>query len=213
MDTEGCELGPFASAPDALALAAVERAERHGTEEVWIVLVAEHLGFKRSAHTTRRLRPQLECLRIAGELESTERLGRECWTLTDAGRERLASARRDGAVGDLPESPQHRRWRHARAQAAERIDDFRNLVFDAVDAADKVVPWAKPTGSEKWFELGERLRWSLWLVGSATYCLEEWEEPDDARADDVDDDPGFGPGRRSVSAWEECESRARGDLP
>jgi hypothetical protein len=115
-------------------------------------------------------------------------------------------------VGELPESPQHRRWRHARAQAGERIDDFRVLVFDAMHAADKVVPWAKPTGSEKWFELGGRLRWSLWLVGSAIYCLEEWEEADDAHAD-VDDDPGVGPGRRSVSAWRECESRARGYLP
>lgn len=212
MDTEGCELGPFAETPDALALAAVERAARHGTEEVWIVLVSEHLGFERAAHTTRRLRRQLERLRVAGSLRSVERHGRECWVLTDAGCKRLASARQDGAVGDLPESPQHRRWRHARAQAGERIDDFRDLVFDAVDAADEVVPWAKQTRSEKWFELAERLRWSLWLVGSATYCLEEWEEPDDARAD-LDEDPGPGPGRRSVSAWEECESRARGDLP
>jgi DNA-binding transcriptional regulator PaaX len=132
MDTEGCELGPFAPASDALALAAVERAERHGTEKVWIVLVAEHLGFKRSAHTTRCLRPQLERLRIAGELESVERLGRECWTLTDAGRERLTSARRDGAVDELPESPQHRRWRHAHMHAAEWIDHFRDLAFDAL---------------------------------------------------------------------------------
>jgi hypothetical protein len=40
--------------------------------------------------------------------------------------------------------------------------------------------------SDRWFELARRLRGACWSLGSATYCLYEWAEPDDARAD-IDD--------------------------
>ena len=75
-------------------------------------------------------------------------------------------------------------------------------------------------GSDVWFELAERLRASARSLGSATYCLHEWAEPDDERPD-IDDhsDPGdasLAPaerrrrelrriGRRNTHLWAELE--------
>ena len=118
MATEDRELGPFKPAPDTLILAAIERAICHGAPDVWIVVVGEHLGFERTAHNTRRLRRQLEHLGAKHRwTASSERYGREYWSLTPAGRRHLSAARKAGRVGELPESPQHREWRHARVEA------------------------------------------------------------------------------------------------
>jgi hypothetical protein len=67
----------------------------------------------------------LEVLRNAGALSCWRRRGLIVWGLTTAGRQRLAEARRAGKVGELPESPQHREWRLARAAAGKRLDGFR----------------------------------------------------------------------------------------
>ncbi|HEX5853923.1 MAG TPA: hypothetical protein VFY36_12630, partial [Solirubrobacteraceae bacterium] len=40
-----------------------------------------------------------------------------------------------------------------------------------------------PAHSDAVFELGERLRQGCWRLASASYCLREWREPEDARAD------------------------------
>jgi hypothetical protein len=45
--------------------------------------------------------------------------------LTSTGRTRLARARRSGEALQLPEAPQHRRSREARAEAARQIDAVR----------------------------------------------------------------------------------------
>ncbi len=209
MDAEGCELGPFTPVSDALILAAVQRAQRHGPKQVARWRIAEHLGFVHSSATTRRLRPQLESLREAGSLERTRKHGRYQWTLTPKGRRRLAAARRAGRVGELPESPQHRRWRHAREEAEQRIDDFRTLTYQTLDAAEAVAEPAEGPGSETWFAMGDRLAAIFWLMGSATYCLVEWAEPDDARADSDDPPPGRR-GRRGTPDWPGYEKRARG---
>lgn len=50
MDAEGQDLGPHKPVSDALILAAIERAICHGTEQAWIAVVGEHLGFQWSAH-------------------------------------------------------------------------------------------------------------------------------------------------------------------
>ena len=90
----------------------------------------------------------------------------------------------------LPESPQHRVWRHARALAAERIDavleQASGVLEEATDALD-----SERVRSDAWFALAERLQSSCWQLGSVTYCLSEWPEPDDA-SPDVDDrtEPG-----------------------
>lgn len=44
----------------------------------------------------------------------------------------------------------------------------------------------QPGRSDAWFSIAERLQAACWRVGSATHCLREWREPDDARVD-VDD--------------------------
>jgi hypothetical protein len=40
--------------------------------------------------------------------------------------------------------------------------------------------------SDGWFDMADRLRKVAWRLGSATYCLLQWSEPTDNRAD-IDD--------------------------
>jgi hypothetical protein len=213
MNTEGLEPGPYEPVPDDLILAAIERAIRHGDgKDVWVVGVEEHLGFERTPHNTRRLREQLNRLRAQPELlVCEERLGREYWRLGPTGESHLAKARATGRVGELPESPQHRRWRVAQAAATERIEAFRLLLNRVVDEtasaeADALTP------SAAWFALGRRLSAATWLVGSATYCRDEWVEPSD---DCNDSEPNHysSPSRRAVWTWDGQEAIAKGDTP
>ena len=165
-------------------------------------MVGEHLGFERSRHTTRRLRPHLERLRIAGALTSTKRLGREYWTLTPGGRCELERLRNEGRIGGLPESPQHRIWRYSRSAADKRFDEFRELALEAWEDAEEILTTLeRPRTSDEIFNLGQRLWWSCWRLGSAIYCRQEWAEPDDLILDE-DENPGPGPGRRSLVAWD-----------
>jgi len=76
-------------------------------------------------------------------------------------------------------------------------------------------------GSDAWFELAERLHRAARRLGSATYCLHEWMEPDDDRAD-IDDhvSPADSPlnprerqqrearraGRRNIRLWSDADS-------
>lgn len=55
-------------------------------------------------------------------------------------------------------------------------------VFGAVFGCDHEL------GAENhgWFEMANRLRTAAWRLGSATYCLWQWSEPTDDRAD-IDD--------------------------
>ena len=121
MATEGQELGPFTPVP-------------------------RRAGLGRDPASAAP--PQLESLRVAGSLERTRKHGQYQWTLTPRGRRRLAAARRAGRVGELPDSPQHRRWRHAREEAERRIDDFRTLIYQTLDAAEAIAEPADGPGSE-----------------------------------------------------------------
>jgi hypothetical protein len=182
------ELRRFKPVPDAVVLAAVARAERHRQREhegVMMSDVAAHLGFLHRPWTTRSLRPQLDALASAGLLVRSRRNGIPVLVLTSNGRRRLARARQGGETVDLGEAPQHRDWRHARVAASERIDRFREEVRQTLDEARWVLD-AERADSDAWFDLGERLQHQCRQVGSATYCLREWVEPDDASAD-VDD--------------------------
>jgi len=68
--------------------------------------------------------------------------------------------------------------------------------------------------ADSWFGLGRRLAAAFWLVGSATYCRDEWPQPSD---DCIDTDPdthhsGGEPeqeGRRLLGALAEDEYRNR----
>jgi hypothetical protein len=182
------ELARFEPVSDGLVLAAVERAERHREREregVMMSDIAEHLGFVHGSWTTRRLRPQLDALIAEGSLAQSRRHGVLVWERTDDGRGRLERMRRAGEVEEMPEAPQHRAWRHARAAAGERIDGFRAQARQALEEAVRLLD-AEDVPSDAWFGVAERLQAACWRVGSATHCLREWREPDDARPD-VDD--------------------------
>jgi hypothetical protein len=202
---------------DVLVLAAVDRAVRHSREgiprsvPVWAVY--EHAGVSRRSRAARRVRAQLAAMDGSG-LQRSRRSGLETWELTHAGKRRLSRLRAKGRLPELPESPQHRSWREARALAEERIDGFRFAVLDAVEHAHELlkVPVPAPMGidasggvfgspSDAWFEMGETLANASKRLASASYCLWEWPEPDDAWAD-VDDrsdpcDKAFDPEQRA----------------
>jgi hypothetical protein len=98
----------------------------------------------------------------------------------------------------LPESPQHRHWREARAAAERRIAGLRDDLRAAL-AEGGILLADDGTDSEAWFVFGERFAEACKRLGSATYCLREWAEPSDDAAD-VDDDRR--PGRRSTYSWD-----------
>ncbi len=187
-DRDG-ELRRFEPVSDEMVLVAVERAERHRErqdEGVMMSDIAEHLGFVHGSWTTRRLRPQIDALIAAGLLVRSRRHGVVVWGLTSSGRRRVEQT--SGSVV-LPESPQHRVWRHARALAAERIDavseQASGVLAEAMDALD-----SEGVRSDAWFALAKRLQSACWQLGSVTYCLSEWPEPDDATPDIDRTEPG-----------------------
>lgn len=204
------ELSPYRPVTDGFILAALERAALHEQEEeVLTSVLMEHLGFEWAPATNRLFFSRLEELRQAGLLTSKERRGEPFWSLTSVGRERLATEREAGEVGELPESPQHRAWRHARVEAALRLERFKTNLAEAWEATeDHFTRYHQPTSAE-WFALSERLRFAAWRVGSATHCLHEWVEPADERPD-VDEAPGLSPGRRAVSAWDQTSTKLGG---
>jgi hypothetical protein len=191
MNIEPHELAPYkqeAPVPDLLILAAVERAVRHHpTVVVTHATIAEHLGFERTGATTRKLQPQLEALLGDGALQRRSPGSglKDVWWLTARGRGRLAAARRRCGLPALPESPQHRIWRHARAQASARITEFCEATVDVVEEAEDVATCAAslPTPSPSLRDLADRLHSQFRRLATATYCLHEWPEPDDACRD------------------------------
>lgn len=178
--------------PDLLLLAAIERAERHDSSDepgapVWAIY--NHLAIPRRSGA-RRVGRQLAALQEAGALERRDHRGVQVWQLTTAGRRRLARGRRAGEVGELPESPQHALWWAARTLAGQEIERFREQLQESITAAAGLLEAGRDVSSDEWFEIAERLQRAAWRVGSASYCLYEWEEPDDATVDVEDcDDP------------------------
>jgi len=85
---------------------------------------------------------------------------------------------------ELPESPQHQAWRAARALAEWEIEQFRSAMADVLTEATALLDGSG--SSDGWFEMADRLRKAAWRLGSATYCLLQWSEPTDDRAD-IDD--------------------------
>ncbi len=221
--------------PVVLVLAAVDRAERHRVPTVdppgvpvWSVL--EHLGTPRRSRRAREVRGRLDELVAAGSLERSHRHGVTVWSVTRAGRRRLSRARRAGRLEVLPESPQHRAWRDAQKLAGERVEGFRLDVLEELEhagelldaemavAAGRVAPEVLGGSlSDAWLEMAERLERACRRLGSASYCLWDWREPEDTRAD-VDDhrDPRDGVfdrkqrerrvarrhGRRNTALWD-----------
>jgi ribosome-binding protein aMBF1 (putative translation factor) len=182
---------------DLATLAAVERAVRHRPvgrpRAVPLWEIYEHLGVSSRSRAGRCLRAQLAVLDGSG-VSRGKRRGVETWELTRAGRRRLSRARAKGRLPELPESPQHRAWREAHALAEQRIEGFWAALLNDVERAHDLLGSPRVPGrppSDVWFELAERLHQEGRRLASATYCLSEWQEPDDARADiDHHTDPG-----------------------
>lgn len=215
---------PADAIPDALILAAIDRAERHRGGDyagvpVWAI--TEHLGIARRSAAARHIRSRLAALEEAGQLECSRRHGVPVWALTRGGRQRVRRAHRGSNVPQLPESPQHRAWRDARTLSAQEIERFRQALRASVDEAARMLDERPAVSSDEWFELSERLRRVARRVGSASYCLYEWIEPQDERADIDDrrhpDDDKLAPserarragrrvGRRNVRLWQDNDT-------
>jgi hypothetical protein len=208
-----------APASDEQVLAAVERAGRHRagpSRAVAMWMILDHLSAPRRSREARNVRSRLRALHAAGLLELSRRHGVATWELTRAGIERLG--RVDRALARLPESPQHRAWRNARTVAAQEIGRLRASLGERLAHATLLLDAEAPPSSDDWFELAADLQRVCRSVGAASYCLREWIEPDDARADvDEQSAPGdeqLGPpararrralraGRRNVRLWDD----------
>jgi hypothetical protein len=167
-------------------LAAIDRARRHQRNQnsagVLRATIKDHLGLSRDGGSTVRLRPTWDALHDAGEIEYTHRHGLELWALTRRGVQRLARARQAGSIAPLPEAPQHRYWREARQLAGEQMERLRAELRDYLATASALLE-QMPHDSEPWHELAPRLQARCLDLSSATHCLYEWPEPDDAVAD------------------------------
>jgi DNA-binding PadR family transcriptional regulator len=147
----------------------------------WEVL--EHLAVRTRTSNAGQVRGALTALHEAGSVETFRVLGVQTWALTPKGKRRLTRVRH---VADLlPESPQHQAWRRARTAAGEAIGGFREALLATLAEATAALD-APDVPSDEWFALQHRLERDADRLGAATYCLYEWDEPDDARAD-VDD--------------------------
>jgi hypothetical protein len=184
-----------------LVLAAIDRAYRHRSNSsnhgALLVDVKEHLGLPRSGSATLRLRPTWQTLQTLGLIEQPRQSNRVLWRLTSAGHKRLTAARKTSDL-TLPEAPQHRRWRYPHTEAGKRIEEFRADLSLLLAQATHLVNAELPATSDEWYEIGAQLHTAVRRIGSATYCLGEWPEPDDATADKAPDGQVE---RRNHQAW------------
>jgi hypothetical protein len=203
---------------DGLILAALSRAALHGRAHrttASMPTLLEHLAIPRRSRKARAVRARVEELERTGELTRSKVYGITVWALTPAGSKHLRAAAAAGLPA-LPEAPQHAAWRRARAAAGEELDGFAaRLSAELAEAqamlaaleADERAP-----DSDRWMLMGQRLLTDCRRLGSAWYCLREWQEPNDARADrDEESGPdGDAPsprlislrsGRRNIGLW------------
>jgi DNA-binding MarR family transcriptional regulator len=193
MAISASELGPTRPVSETEVLAATARAEllRIGRRKgPYISDIANHLGWRYSGAATVRLRPHLTRLVAAGDLASVEpprykRRG-QIWTTTAEGRGRLASAE----PVDLPESPQHRRWRQDRDVAAWALDGVRPRAAAVMDEAYQLLAdqeGQRPLTDSDVYRLIRRFEARFKALALAIRMCERWPEPSDAAADDAPD--------------------------
>jgi DNA-binding PadR family transcriptional regulator len=187
--------------PADLILAAIERAQlHHGTGRPGVLFrhIVEHLGLTPGAWITRQVRPAVERLAADGLTESSRSKGHVYWALTASGRKRLGRVRRTGRLPALPESPQHRHWREGRETAVGQIAALREDLRHKLETAMAKLDADQDAKSDEIIADGAQLREAYWRLGAATYCLREWAEPNDGRADSED---YVRRGRRNLGAW------------
>ena len=190
--------------PAELVLAAIDRAHRHRRNReiagVSVATIKEHLGLAHNGATTIRLRPVWQQLEAEQLVEQFRKGSSVRWQLTRKGQLRLAASHDAHALYELPESPQHARWREAQAAAGERIAEFRHDLRGLLDEAAALLEAGGQPPSGEWYELGTRLKEACTRLGSASYCLNEWAEPNDTTAD-IDRPPYGQGGRRETHSW------------
>jgi hypothetical protein len=163
-------------------LAALDRAARHRYQYDGLMPLREilsHLDIPSRSAGVRPVRNHLATLVEAGQVEVSKVRSTVRWSITPAGLQRL-----QGINAPLPESPQHREWRIAREIAGQEVHRLRAALADSVLAATRALN--EDVSSNRWFSLSEELQRTAWQFASTTYCLEEWEEPDDAVNASVD---------------------------
>jgi len=203
---------PIPAEPPApeLLLGAIDRADRHrrNTDNpgASVANIKEHLGLPHNGATTIRLRPIWQNLEADGLIEQTRHRSHAYWHLTRSGHRHLAAAQDASGLYQLPESPQHRRWRETHAAAGQRIGEFQDDLREAIGEVAWLLDADRQPESGEWYAIGEKLKRICERVGSATHCLYEWPEPDDMSADI--DEPPFGQrARREMGHWDEPETR------
>lgn len=179
------ELGSSGPISEAEVLAAVARAER---QEARVTLreISNHLGWRYNGGATIRLRPRLHALAASGLLDATNpprrKIRTKQWSTTVTGRRRLASADKV----DLPESPQHRRWRQDRDVAAWALDGIfeegRTLVDEVYDLFWMSRVHTSLTSREI-LDLAQRFDRTMKAFATATQMCDEWPEPGDETDD------------------------------
>ncbi len=176
-----------------LILAAIERAicHRDRNEPESLGSIKQHLGLPHNGWTTLQLRPKLEELEAADLIEQSRLRSRAVWGLTPKGLRRLDAVRGELT---LPEAPQHRIWREARATAGDRIAGLRADLRGTLDEAIELLEAEREANSATWFEFSERLQKDGQQLATAIHCLREWPEPDDSKADT--DKPPYGQNSR-----------------
>ena len=102
--------------------------------------------------------------------------------MTRKGRARLATARRAGVQLELPESPQHFKWRYERTNALAELAAHRAKVREAIKQATTLL---KDDGSsaDAWIEFAEKVEERCLRFAYAKHCVDDWAEPDETRPD------------------------------
>jgi hypothetical protein len=199
---------PIGTPCDELILAATDRAARHRARDtsavpVWAIL--DHLALTRRSAGARHVRARLNAMHAAGWLESARRHGTATWELTRAGQRRLQNMRHVSELPALPESPQHRAWRNAHTTAGQEIERFRTGLRERLREAALLLDTDPSPRSDDWLELADALQRAARRMASASHCLYEWAEPNDASAD-LDD--GLDPADEALAHGERVHRRA-----
>jgi hypothetical protein len=180
---------------ELLVLAALDRGERHrGTEApgvpIWEIL--EHLDAPKRTKQDRATRAVLHELEASGAIKTERRRSVSLWVMTKKGAGWLRRARRAGKGPVLPESPQHRLWREAQEIAELEMSGLRQTLTSQLQHGQLLLSEPeRHVSSDAWFDLSDRLERSAWMIGSASHCRWEWQEPNENQPDkDTRCDPG-----------------------
>jgi ribosomal protein L19E len=167
-----------------LVLEGIARAECHTAAPgvVWHDIVA-HLGFVGQRVAADEVRERLAALIKAGAIRESRLGGAFVWDRSAKGRRRLARARHAGHLLTLPEAPQHASWREAHQAARESLQGLRDQLQVSLEQAQRSLDSRGGGDAMSSVSLLTQLTNQCAELAWATYCLNEWPEPDDDTRD------------------------------